>query len=225
MQARLTSLEESVRLAAATKGTVVLVDAADATSSGAPGDSNAILRQLLAAGYRGKALMPIVDPGRRRGRLSAGVGGTVTTKVGGAFDAKRHRPLEITARVRMLSDGRFRSESFGQEWYCGQDRRAAGGQRHAGGDEPAGASVRSLAVFRPRPGPALLRPGGGQVAALPAAHVRRLVRPPHQRGRTRFDQRQPAARLGHTRCRRPIFPLDEPVPWTPRATVFSRAAR
>src|SRR5262249_26871144 len=60
MQARLTSLPESARLAAGTKGTVILVDAADATSSGAPGDSNAILRELIAAGYRGKALLPVV---------------------------------------------------------------------------------------------------------------------------------------------------------------------
>ena len=34
-------------------GTVALVDAADATSSGASGDSNAILRKLMEAGYAG----------------------------------------------------------------------------------------------------------------------------------------------------------------------------
>ena len=28
--------------------------------------------------------------------------------------------------------------------------------------------------------------------------------------------------LGHTRCRRPTFPLDEEVPWTPRVSVFAR---
>ena len=45
----LTSLRESVRLASEATGRVILVDAADATSSGASGDSNAILRALLEA--------------------------------------------------------------------------------------------------------------------------------------------------------------------------------
>src|SRR5262249_48212252 len=44
LQAHLTSLAEAVRIAQNTRGTVILTDAADATSSGAPGDSNAILR-------------------------------------------------------------------------------------------------------------------------------------------------------------------------------------
>ena len=47
-----TSLEEAACIAKGSKtGTVILVDAADATSSGASGDSNAILRALLDAGY------------------------------------------------------------------------------------------------------------------------------------------------------------------------------
>ena len=38
-----------------------MIDAADATSSGASGDSNAILKGLFESGYKGKALLPIVD--------------------------------------------------------------------------------------------------------------------------------------------------------------------
>ena len=152
------------------------MDAADATSSGASGDSNAILRELLDAGYRGTALVPIVDPAAVARRFAAGVGGTVRTTVGGAFDRRRFARSKSRAQVRMLSDGRFRSESFGQEWYAGKTAVLQAGNDHAGGDEPAGASVRSVAVLRPRAGPAALRPGRGQVAALPAAHVRRLVR-------------------------------------------------
>src|SRR6185369_14304985 len=61
MQVPLVSLEEMARLVAEnTKGTVALVDAADATSSGASGDSNAILRKLIEAGYQGRTLLPIV---------------------------------------------------------------------------------------------------------------------------------------------------------------------
>ena len=119
LQASLTGLEEAVQIAKTTTGTVILTDAADATSSGASGDSNAILRALLDNGYQGKALIPIVDPPAVRAAFAAGVGNTVRTQVGGALDTKRFRPLPIEARVRLLSDGRFRSESHGDEWYAG----------------------------------------------------------------------------------------------------------
>ena len=39
-------------------GTVMMVDAADATSSGASGDSNAILWELRKQGYGGSVLAP-----------------------------------------------------------------------------------------------------------------------------------------------------------------------
>jgi len=71
----LTPLEEAVRLAGETKGgTVVMMDAADATTSGASGDSNAILRACLAGGYQGQALMPIIDAGAAAACFAAGVG-------------------------------------------------------------------------------------------------------------------------------------------------------
>src|SRR5437867_5015818 len=64
MKQELVSLEEAVRLTLAERcGTVILMDAADAPSSGASGDSNAILRALLEAGYEGTILAPVVDPG------------------------------------------------------------------------------------------------------------------------------------------------------------------
>src|SRR5262245_17291707 len=119
MQARLTALEESVRLASDTRGTVVMMDAADATSSGASGDSNAILAELIRTAYRGSALVPIVDAGAVGDAVRAGIGSTIQTRVGGMLDTKRFRPLQIQATVRMLSDGRFRSESFGQAWFAG----------------------------------------------------------------------------------------------------------
>ena len=62
LQAPLTSLAESLQIALATEGPVIFSDAADATSSGASGDSNAILRGLLESGYKRRVLLPIVDP-------------------------------------------------------------------------------------------------------------------------------------------------------------------
>ena len=115
----LTSLAESVRLASEATGYTVLVDAADATSSGASGDSNAILRALVDAGYRRTTLMPLVDAPAVEAAFRAGVGATLRAPLGGSLDP-RFTPIEMTCKVRMLSDGRFRNESHGSYWEGGR---------------------------------------------------------------------------------------------------------
>ncbi|MCE9526825.1 MAG: M81 family metallopeptidase [Planctomycetales bacterium] len=84
MQVPLTSLSDAVVLAKETLqqklGTCVLVDAADATSSGASGDSNAILRELVEQDYGGKALLPIVDAAAVKDAIAAGVGGKMVLR-------------------------------------------------------------------------------------------------------------------------------------------------
>ncbi len=104
MQVPLTSLEESIRVAATCgRGTVVMMDAADATSSGASGDSNAIVREALRQGYRGRILAPMVDPSAVRVAFAAGVGQTIDTKLGGALDPQRFTPLPVRAATRIRS--------------------------------------------------------------------------------------------------------------------------
>ena len=62
MRVPLVSLEEMARIVKENAGgTLAIVDASDATSSGASGDSNAVLRTLQGAGYTDRTLLPIVD--------------------------------------------------------------------------------------------------------------------------------------------------------------------
>ncbi|HWB04635.1 MAG TPA: M81 family metallopeptidase, partial [Verrucomicrobiales bacterium] len=104
MQVPLVSLDEMARIAnAGTPGTIALVDAADATSSGASGDSNAILRKLMEAGYTGRVLLPLVDAPAVQRAMAAGIGGTIQTTVGGTLDPRRFPPLPIIAEVRLLA--------------------------------------------------------------------------------------------------------------------------
>ena len=120
MQVPLLSLEETATTVLAHKGgTLGLVDAADATSSGASGDSNAVLETLLQAGYTGRTLIPIVDAQAVKNAFAAGIGQSITTSIGGTLDPSRFRPIQISGRVRLLSDGLFRSESFGELWDSG----------------------------------------------------------------------------------------------------------
>lgn len=225
MQVPLTSLADSIRLAAeVTSGTVVMMDAADATSSGASGDSNAIVREVLRQGYRGRVLAPIVDPAAVRQAFAAGIGTTIRTRVGGAIDPVRFEPLELDARVRLLSDGKFRSESFGWPWDSG--------------DTAVLEADNITLVVGTRPVSLFDRSWFYAHGQDPRHFNMVIVKSPHCEHHMYADwcARQihvdaPGStsacvkNLGHRNCGRPMFPLDDDVPFTPIADVFRRWPR
>jgi microcystin degradation protein MlrC len=221
MQVPLTSIPDAVQIALNTKGTTILVDAADATSSGAPGDSNAILRELLARGYPGKALIPIVDPGAVQAAFAGGVNKTIRTSVGGAIDRQRHRPIDVEGQVRMLTDGHIVSESYGEHWYAGDtallqvggitlivtSRAVSLYDRslfYAHGQDPT--RFDAVVVKSPHCQPHMFKDWAARYVDVDAP------------GATSANLRS----LGHTRCPRPIFPLDDEVTFEPQAKVFQR---
>jgi len=229
MRVPLTSLEEAARRASehhasGQGGTVVLVDAADATSSGASGDSNAIVRALLAAGYQGTVLAPVVDAPAVQAAFGAGVGKTLRVSVGGALDQRRFAPLELEARVHLLSEGLFRSETTCSLW-------------NAGPTAVLQAGVLTLVVTS--------RPVSLYDRALFWAHGQDprhfgavVVKSPHcepqmfkEWAAPYIDVDAPGATsadlksLGHTQCPRPIWPLDEGVGFRPFVKIFRRNKR
>jgi microcystin degradation protein MlrC len=106
-QAQLMPLDMAIQQAIETDGLVVFSDAADATASGAAGDSNAILKGLLKAGFSKQTLIPIVDAPAVAAAFAAGVSGEITVPLGGTRDFTRFAPVTVTARVRSLHDGKF----------------------------------------------------------------------------------------------------------------------
>ncbi len=222
MQVPLTSLANAARITKENpSGTVVLVDAADATSSGASGDSNAILRALVEAGYQGSALIPIVDPGAVEAAFAAGVGHPVRTMVGGALDRQRFKPVLIGGRVRMLSDGAFYSETTRELWQAG---RTAVVQ-----------AANFMLVITSRPvslyDRALFLAHGQDPRFFDAVVVKSPHCEPHMfkswaaryvdvdaPGSTSANLRS----LGHTQCQRPMFPLDDDVIFQPKVKLFQR---
>jgi microcystin degradation protein MlrC len=203
-------------------GTLALVDAADATSSGASGDSNAILRQLLAAGYSGRTLLPIVDEPAVKQAFAAGIGATIQTSIGGTLDPHRFQPLPITARVRLLADGQFRSESFGEAWNAGPTAVLESD------NFTLVVSSRAVNLYdrsfflahgqNPQNFDAVIVKSPHCQPHMYAAWCARLVNvdaPGSSSANLNY--------LGHTRCPRPIFPLDAQVPFTPKASLFQRS--
>lgn len=224
MQQPLISLEEAVAETQGATGTVILTDAADATSSGASGDSNAILAALTASGYRGRILTPIVDPNAVAAAEAAGIGAVIDVTVGGALDPARFTPLAVRATVRMLTDGAFPSESNGAIWHAGKTALLAVDQHavivtsrpvslydrslfYAHGQDPK--LFDAVVVKSPHCQPHMFADWAGVVLNVDAP------------GSTSAN----LPSLGHSRCARPAFPLDDTVVYSPQVKIFRRPGR
>jgi microcystin degradation protein MlrC len=218
----LTPLTEAVRIASTiSDGTVVMMDAADATTSGASGDSNAVLRACLDGGYQGQALMPIIDPRAAAACFAAGVGNTVRTPVGGAFDPARFPPVEMEGRVHLLAEGRFIAEFSGGQAFSGPTAvLKAQNYTLVLASRSVGLHDRSLYLAHgqdPRQFDLVVVKSPHCKPHMYADWCARLINVDAP-GATSANLRS----LGHTACARPIFPLDPEVTFTPEARVFQR---
>lgn len=222
MQAELVPIDEALDQATGVSGTTVLVDAADATSSGASGDSNAILRRVVERGFSGRGLFPVVDAPAVHAAMQAGIGAVISVTLGGSLDPERFTPLPVEARVKMLSDGQIRYESHGF------------GPADAG--PTAVLEVGSHIVI---------------VTSRPVSHFDRALFLDHGQNPKDFDivvQKSPhcphycfrdwAAQLigvdapgstsanlpylGHTICARPMYPMEPDTTFEPRVQLFGR---
>ncbi|MBM3765606.1 MAG: M81 family metallopeptidase [Acidobacteria bacterium] len=219
IQQPLLSLAETTRLAMNANGRIVLVDAADATSSGASGDSNAILRAFVEAGSTRTLLTPVVDKPAVDAAFRAGIGAEIDITVGGTLDPRRFTPLPLHAKVRVLSDGEMRSESHGEAWY--------------GGPTAVLQSGPFTVVVTSRPVSLYDRSLFLSVGQDPATFDMTVVKSPLCQPRFFNDGAEmvlnidaPGATsanvkgLGHIVARRPLYPLDDNFDYTPTAKVF-----
>lgn len=222
LQADLVSLSEAVEVAlATTNGTVIFTDAADATSSGASGDGNAIMRALMDANYRGRVLLPLVDPAAVEAAFAAGVGHVVHVSVGGALDPQRFEPVLLQATVRLLSDGRFVNESHGTVWKAGKTAvLEMDNFTLVVTSRPVSLYDRSLFLAH-----------GQDPQRFDAVIVKSPYCQPHffdDWGAVSLNVDAPGSTsanlhsLGHTRCPRPIFPLEDNFAYEPQAQIFRR---
>ena len=94
-------------------GPVVLLDHYDNAASGGTMDSMTVLRAILEAELEDVAVFAIHDPGAVQDLIAAGVGAETTVMLGGKIDMPAinmaGEPLEVTGRVKLIADGRFRN--------------------------------------------------------------------------------------------------------------------
>ena len=94
-------------------GPVILLDHYDNAASGGTMDSMTVLRAILEAELEDVAVFAIHDPGAVRELIAAGIGTEATVMLGGKIDMPAinmaGEPLEVTGRVKLISEGRFRN--------------------------------------------------------------------------------------------------------------------
>ncbi len=223
LTARLVPPERAVAIAARSTGPVLFTDAADATSSGASGDSNALIRALKEGRYGGRVLAHIVDAPAAAAAHRAGVGARIDITLGGTVDRVRFEPLQVVAEVESLSRGRAFLETMRL---------------------PVDAGPTAVLTFDNFTVLVISRPAFLFDRALylsnglqPAEFDLIVVKSPH----TEFHMYEQwvskslnvdvpgsasadVARLGHQLCARPMFPLDVDARFTPRAGLYRRCA-
>lgn len=90
-----------------TSGLVIYADGSDNPGGGAPCDGTVILRALIEADFQGAVVGVLYDPETALQAHQAGVGQTIAARIGGKTDDQHGAPLETSAYIRALCDGRF----------------------------------------------------------------------------------------------------------------------
>jgi microcystin degradation protein MlrC len=218
IQARLIGLNEAIAAARELDGTVIFTDAADATSSGATGDSNLIVKGLIEQGYRGRVLAPLTDAPAVEEAFRVGVGGTGTFKVGGSLDP-RFPPLAVEGRVAMLSDGRYTLESWGTPEIGGHCAVIeAGNVTLVLSSRPVQLFDRSLFLAHGRD------PSDFDLVVVKSPHTQKQFFEAYAVRNFNIDVAGSTSAnlptLGHTRCARPIYPLEPDTTFTPKVDIY-----
>ena len=218
MQPALVEPEEAIQQANQITGPVIFTDAADATSSGATGDSNALLQALIDGDFAGEVLAPIVDPAAALMAHEAGISGKLDVVIGGALDA-RFPPLQLSVIVEELGDGEYPLESSGTPESAGLTAvlRCA--------NYTIVALSRSVRFIDRSPFIAHgLNPQDYDLIVVKSPHCQ-----PHffdEWSEKNFNVDAPGSTsanlktLGHRVCQRPMYPLDPDVEFRPRADLY-----
>jgi microcystin degradation protein MlrC len=94
-------------------GPVLLLDHYDNTASGGTMDTTEVLAEILEQGLEDVAVFGFYDPAVVLEMEAAGVGAEVTVSLGGKLPmpalGRQSRPLELTGRVKLLSEGRYKA--------------------------------------------------------------------------------------------------------------------
>lgn len=106
-------VDEAIDTALAGAGTFALSEGADSTSAGGLGDGNLLLKALLRRKIDVPSAVMVRDAAAAAVCVEAGIGAEVTVTLGGSLNPGFYTPVEVTGRVRTLTDGLYINSSVG----------------------------------------------------------------------------------------------------------------
>lgn len=103
---------EAFRQALATEGRPVIInEKADNPGGGGPGDGTHLLRAMIEADLQESCFGFVYDPETAEQAHHAGVGATIDVRLGGKTEELHGEPIEVSAYVKVLTDGQFIQQS------------------------------------------------------------------------------------------------------------------
>lgn len=113
------TVEEAITAARTLPSPVILADGADNAGAGAPGDSTFVLRALLAGGHTNIASGLYYDPAAVDVCFNAGIGASLSLRVGGKTGPSSGEPVDLQVTVRNLIPS-FEQNGIGMRWPLGR---------------------------------------------------------------------------------------------------------
>ena len=214
-------VDAAVAHAMTSPGPVLLADVADNTGAGTSGDGTEILHALIRQGARSAVVALMFDPETVRQAAAAGVGATIAAAIGGKVDDLHGAPVHTSAYVRAITDGFF--VNGGPMGTGAPSNMGATAVLEIGG---RGGIEVICTTFRRAPNDAnALRSAGieptqRQIVVIKSSVHYRADFTPLVREIVEVDApglSSPAwSRFDFRRLRRPIYPLDRDMAWSPR---------
>jgi microcystin degradation protein MlrC len=211
------SVEEAIDVAmAADEPTVFLSDSGDNPGAGGTTDVPLVLGKLIEKGASSVVIASIWDVEAVRACMAAGVGNALTLSIGGKLDVRHGTPLEVTGRVRMLTDGERYRGGVPSPW--GRQRRGPVAVLNVEGIDVILSSTR-LSFGDPVQLRHLgLEPLEYRIVVLKRGYLTAPFQAISQRsilafspGATNCDVTQ----MEYRRVNRPMYPLDLDATWSP----------
>src|SRR5690606_9790262 len=199
-------------------GPVVIAEVSDNPGSGAPGDSTHLLRAMLEAGLADAAFGFIYDPETAAQAHAAGPGATIEARIGGKTDPDLlGAPVEASAYVKSCTDGQF----------IAQSEMGRGSRRDYG--KMARLVVDGIDVIVGSESQQTLDDELFRLHGIDVSRLKIVALKSHNHFRAYFEpiaveiiRTDPPGwatsilqNLNYQRSRRPIWPLDDGVEWSP----------
>ena len=106
--ARVVPMDRALDIALAEpSGPVILTDQADNPGGGPPQDGTIALKAMLDRGVDNACVAVLRDPEAVQTAIKAGVGKTITMRIGGKTEPWVGDPLEVTGYVKAITDGKY----------------------------------------------------------------------------------------------------------------------